>query len=56
MDNISLRKRKTQFVLYDNFLEVLNEFFGNLGHDSEHVEPDYVDIDPGTVILPVPDE
>ena len=44
MDNISLRKRKTQFVLDDNFLEGINGFFGNLCHDNEYVETDYVDI------------
>ena len=46
VDNISLRKRKTQFVLDDNFLESVNDFFRNLCHDSEYVEPDYLDIDP----------
>ena len=56
MDNISLQKRKPQLVLNVNFLEGLNDFFGNLCHDSEYVEPDYVDIDPGTVIAPVLDE
>ena len=55
VDNISLRKRKTQFVLDDNFLEGLTDFFGNLCQDSEYVEPDYVDINPGTVISPVLD-
>ena len=56
VDSISLRKRKTQFVLDGNFLEGLTDFFGNLCHDSEYVEPDYVDINPGTVISPVLDE
>ena len=43
-------------VLDINFLEDLNDFFGNLCHDSEYVDPNYVDIDPGTVIAPVLDE
>ena len=56
MDNISLRKRKPQLVLDVNFLEGLNDFFRNLCYDSEYIEPDYVDIDPGTVMTPVLDE
>ena len=38
VDNVSLRKHKPQLVLDTEFLEGLNDFFGNLCQDSEYVQ------------------
>lgn len=56
VDNISMRKHKSQPLLDHSFLEGLNNFFGNLCCNSEYVETAVVQIDPSSGNAPTLDK